>query len=398
MTCTPRLIVLIVTCVGVASFTSTAEAAWVVTSTGSGYSKALAMPTGATPTLTTSTNNATVSWAASTIGGAAVSGYTVRRYDSANTLQSIAASCSGLVTATTCTETSIPAGHWKYTVTPKRGSWVGGESAHSALVHIVAAPLSVACGNCGGAGSAYINSSNATSVTIAVTLTASSETTDIVHLTLTDGTTTITPATKPGTSGSGTVTWTAISTATLNQGAITLTAWVTASTGEQSPTATHGYTKDTIAPTATDIQATNKTNGTSGRMETGDQITYTFSEQMNPASLLTGWSGSSTTVTVSVTNNSSTGDTFAIASANYGTVSTNADYVSASITWTGSSMTQSGATVTVTIGTTSGGSNLKTNSTAKNISWAPSATATDLAGNAMSTTSRTETGALDMEF
>ena len=397
MTPARRLTLVLLSCIGFASVASTADAAWVVSSTGSGYSKGLTMPTGATPTVATSTNNVTVSWAASTIGGAAASGYTVKRYDNSNTLQSIGASCSGLISTTSCTETGVPAGHWKYTVIPRRGNWVGSESAYSASVHIVAAPTSVACSNCGGVGSAYINSTNAASVSVNVTLAASSETTDTVHLTLSDGTTTITPATKAGTSGAGTLTWTAISTATLNQGAITFTAWVTASTGEQSPNTTSGYTKDTIAPTATDIQATNKTGGTAGRMETGDQITYTFSEQMNPASLLTGWTGASTTVTISVTN-SGTADTFAIASANYGTVTTNADYVGASITWTGSSMTQSGATVTITLGTTTGGSSLKTNATAKNMSWAPSATATDLAGNAMSTTSRTETGALDIDF
>jgi hypothetical protein len=398
MTRTTRLTVVVVSCIAAVSIPSTADAAWILSPTGNAYSKGLAMPTGATPTVTTSTNNVTVAWAASTIGGAAASGYMVRRYDSANALQSIGTSCSGLITATACTETGVPAGHWKYTVTPTRGSWIGGESAYSTSVHKVAAPVSVGCGNCGGVGSAYINSSNAASVTANVTLAASSETTDIVHLTLTDGTTTITPATKTGTSGSGTVTWTAISTAALNQGAITLTAWVTASTGEQSPNTTNSYTKDTVAPTAADIQATNKTGGTGGRMETGDPITYTFSEQMNPASLLTGWTGSSTSVTVSVTNNSSTGDSFAVTSANYGTVSTTADYVSASITWTGCSMTQTGATVTITLGTTTGGTNLKTNSTAKNMSWAPSATATDLAGNPMSTTSRTETGAFDIDF
>jgi hypothetical protein len=392
-----HLMILFVSCVGFASITSTAAAAWVANSTGNGYSKGLTMPTGATPTVSTSTNNVTVSWAASTIGGAAVSGYTIKRYDSSNTLQTIGAACSGLITTTSCTETSVPAGHWKYTVTPKRGNWVGGESAYSLSVHVVAAPASVTCGNCGGVGSAYINSANATTVTVNVTLAASSETTDTVHLTLTDGTTTLTQATKAGTSGAGALAWTAISTASLNQGAITLTVWVTASTGEQSPNTTGAYTKDTIAPTATDIQATNKTGGTAGKMETGDQITYTFSEQMSPASLLTGWTGASTSATVAVTNSNSA-DTFAISSANFGTVATGANYVSGDIAWTSSTMTQSGATVTITLGTTTGGSSLKTNTTVANMTWTPSATATDLAGNAMTNTTRTENGALDVDF
>lgn len=392
-----HLTVIVVSCLGFVSITSTAAAAWVASYSGNGYSKGLTMPVGATPTVSTSTNNVTVSWAASTIGGAAVSGYTVKRYDSSNTLQTSGASCSGVITATSCTETGVPAGHWKYTVTPRRGNWIGTESAYSASVHVVAAPASVTCGNCGGVGSAYINIANSTSVTVNVTLAASSEAADTVHLTLSDGTNTVTAATKAGTAGAGTLSWTALSTATLNQGTITLTSWVTASTGEQSPNTTITYTKDTVAPTAADIQTTNKTGGTVGKMETGDQIAYTFSEQMSPASLLTGWTGASTSVTVAVTN-SNTADTFAITSANFGSVATGADYVSAGITWTGSTMIQSGATVTITLGSTTGSGSLKTNSTAKAMVWTPSASATDLAGNAMATTTRTETGALDVDF
>jgi hypothetical protein len=395
--CTAHLIILVVSCFGFVSITSTAAAAWVESGSGSGYSKSLTMPTGATPTVSTSTNNVTVSWAASMIGSAAVSGYTVKRYDSSNTLQTIGASCSGLITTTSCTETGVPAGRWKYTVTPRRGNWVGTESAYSASVHMVAAPSGVACGNCGGVGSAYINIANSTSMTVNVTLAASSEAADTVHLTLSDGTNTVTAATKAGTVGAGTLSWTSLSTTTLNQGTITLTSWVTASSGEQSPNTTSTYTKDTVAPTATDTQTTNKTGGTAGKMETGDQITYTFSEQMSPASLLTGWTGASTSVTVAVTNSSSA-DTFAITSANFGSVATGADYVSASVTWTGSTMIQSGASVTITLGTTTGASSLKTNATAKAMVWTPSATATDLAGNAMSTTTRTETGVLDVDF
>src|SRR4051794_1010155 len=253
-----HLTILLVSCVGFVSITSTATAAWVGSSSGNGYSKGLTMPTGATPTVATSANNVTVSWAASTIGGTAVSGYTVKRYDTSNALQTIGASCSGLITTTSCTETSVPAGHWRYTITPQRGSWVGTQSAYSASVHVVAAPASVSCGNCGGVGSAYINIANSTSVTVNVTLAASSEAADTVHLTLSDGTNTVTAAAKAGTAGAGTLSWTALSTATLNQGTITLASWVTASTGEQSPNATNGYTKDTIAPTAADIQTTNK--------------------------------------------------------------------------------------------------------------------------------------------
>jgi len=370
--------------------TGVAGAAWVATGTGNGYSKAYSMPTGNTPTVSVSGVDVTVSWTGNTIGGAAVDSYTIKRYDTSNNLQSIGASCSGSVTSTSCTESSVAAGRWKYTVTPKKGNnWVGTASSYSAQAHVVGAPSSVSCGNCGGIGSAYINSSMSTNVTVNVTLPSTSETGDTVHLTLSDGTNTVTPATKAGTAGSGTVQWTGVSTATLNQGTITFKAWVTEG-GSTSANTTSTYTKDTVAPTASNVAANNKTGGTAGKMDSGDTVVFTFSEQMDPASILTGWSGSSTNVTLAVTNSGGS-DSISITSCNYGTLATAADLVSTSITWTNSAMVQSGATVTITLGTVSDATKLKTDSTSQNMTWTPSTSAKDRAGNAMSSTAKAET-------
>jgi hypothetical protein len=83
-----------------------------------------------------------VSWAASTLGnGQAVSGYTVTRYSAANVPQTVGGTCSGLVAATTCTETGVPAGTWTYTITPRFATnWTGAESAKSAGVAIDGTP------------------------------------------------------------------------------------------------------------------------------------------------------------------------------------------------------------------------------------------------------------------
>ena len=60
-------------------------------------------------------------------------------------------------------------------------------------------------------------------------------------------------------------------------------------------------------------------------------------------------------------------------------------------------MVQSGAAITVTLGTLSSGSVGTAGSTGA-MSWSPSATATDLAGNACSTSAVTESGTADKEF
>ena len=57
-------------------------------------------------------------------------------------------------------------------------------------------------------------------------------------------------------------------------------------------------TVDNTVPVATDVQTTNVGGGTNGEAETGDTITFTYSEILDPYSILAGWDGSSTTVTV----------------------------------------------------------------------------------------------------
>jgi len=93
---------------------------------------------GATPTATASGQSVTVSWAATTLtSGDAVSGYLVKRYDAVSpfTAQTILSACTGTITGLTCTESSVPAGSWKYSVTPVFGaSWQGLESARSTTV------------------------------------------------------------------------------------------------------------------------------------------------------------------------------------------------------------------------------------------------------------------------
>ncbi|HYX87736.1 MAG TPA: hypothetical protein VE753_00050 [Gaiellaceae bacterium] len=115
------------------------DAGWAFSSTGSGKVGSQTMPAGNTPSGSISINNVTVSWSASHLsGGQSIPGYVVKRYNAlTNVLSTTLASCSGIVTATSCTENGVPTGTWRYTVTPAAGSWRGAESAQSAIVIVV---------------------------------------------------------------------------------------------------------------------------------------------------------------------------------------------------------------------------------------------------------------------
>lgn len=168
-----------------------------------------------------------------------------------------------------------------------------------------------------------------------------------------------------------------------------------------------GYTVvvDNTAPTATDIQTANKPGNSAGRPELGDTVTYTFSEPIDPISILPNWNGEATGVVVRITNG--TGDPLTVYNAAnttqlpLGSVNLGrSDYVSSSATFgatgTASTMTMSGSTVTITLGTASSGP--ASGSLTGTMSWTPSASAFDRAANAQATTARTETGAADREF
>jgi hypothetical protein len=88
-------------------------------------------------------HSATVSWTATTLLGQSATGYTVKRYDSSGTAQTVCTGCSGTLTALSCTESSVPAGSWTYTVTPSLGAWTGSESPRSSTATVQAPGLSI---------------------------------------------------------------------------------------------------------------------------------------------------------------------------------------------------------------------------------------------------------------
>jgi hypothetical protein len=118
-----------------------ASAAWSAEtgSAGPARSAATTMPSGNQPTATVATqagSTVDVSWAASS-GGAPVAGYEVRSYDATTgTPRTVGDSCAGVVAGTSCSETSVPDGSWRYSVIPRQQAWIGAESPLSEPVTV----------------------------------------------------------------------------------------------------------------------------------------------------------------------------------------------------------------------------------------------------------------------
>jgi hypothetical protein len=122
-----------------------AWAFWVTSSTSgsNGSAAATSVNSGATPTVTSVGTTATLTWTAATLAtGQAVSGYQIKRYDAATLVQqAILPACNGTVNALTCTETGVPLGTWRYSVTPVFATnWLGAESAKTSPILIETTP------------------------------------------------------------------------------------------------------------------------------------------------------------------------------------------------------------------------------------------------------------------
>ncbi len=212
---------------------------------GNGHASVGSLPTAATPTASLAGRDATVSWAQSIVSGSplgqlAGGGYTVTRYAESAPATPIAAggTCAGSVSGASdplsCTEPSLPTGRWRYTVTPTLYSWAGGDERPEREPHVAPdAATSVALTNGGGTGNAYINATNRASLTFDVVLPSTSLASDIVTLSLTDGSTTVT-ATAAGITGGGTRTFTGIDASALADGSITISASAASSYGDSS--------------------------------------------------------------------------------------------------------------------------------------------------------------------
>ncbi|KQR03541.1 signal peptidase I [Arthrobacter sp. Leaf141] len=188
------------------------------------------------------------------------------------------------------------------------------------------------------------------------------------------------------------------------------------STGKETISATvSGRRVDNSPLRAADIQATN--GGVLGRVDAGDTISFSYSQQVNLATVTPGWNGAALPVTVRLRDGNLLGQGNAVdtldvqragSTVNLGAVNTKGNYVknrktvTLNGTMTAAPVTVNGiprTVVTVTVGAVaSGAGSLRSYTTPVNMAWTPTAAVTNAAGVASSLAPATETGTLDRDF
>ena len=154
-----------------------------------------------------------------------------------------------------------------------------------------------------------------------------------------------------------------------------------------------------------DVQTTDA-GGTPGLLQVGDSITLTYSETMDPATIIAGWNGTgSQAITIRLNNNAANdrllfwnaANSAQLALTGNNGVTLGADHVTANMVWSGY-LTYSGSSVTATFTSITTGSLIGTPTGNATLTWAPDKNVRDFAGNDTSNTVRTEGGAADPNF
>ena len=130
-------------------------------------------------------------------------------------------------------------------------------------------------------------------------------------------------------------------------------------------------------------------------------MTFTFSEPMSPESILAGWSGLATNVTVRFTKGTRDVVLTVYDAANstalaLGSVAVIKRYVTANTVFTASTMVLSANTISITLGTASGSPTTATGNSA--LRWTTSTAATDRAGNPLALDTVDESGGAGLDF
>jgi hypothetical protein len=187
-------------------------------------------------------------------------------------------------------------------------------------------------------------------------------------------------------------------------------------TAANSATQSFNTTVDNSPPTATDVQSTNVSGGTVGHLDQGDTLTLTYNQPLDPYSVVAGWNGSSySDVQVALVDGGGaaadsiylyTADSLPVALplgnislGSSGYLNTGAGTYIEYGTFgavTHSTMIRTGSSITFTLGTPSAAS--LTSTTAAAMTWSPSSSVMDIAGNAGSTATATQTGTVHKNF
>ncbi len=203
--------------------------------------------------------------------------------------------------------------------------------------------------------------------------------------------------------------------ASLTAGSKSFTITSTDHAGNASAAQPFNTVVDNTAPTAVDVQSTNVSGGTVGHLDLGDTLTLTYSETMDPYSILPGWTGATTNVEVALVNGGGNASDYVVVyntnasptQIPLGTIYLGSsdymrgapgDYVSYGLSGsaTPSTMQRTGSSITITLGTPSGATS--TSTTLAPMTWTPSTSATDIAGNAAAATAVNQSGTAHANF
>lgn len=185
--------------------------------------------------------------------------------------------------------------------------------------------------------------------------------------------------------------------------------------------ATGTVSVDNTPPAAADVQTANSSGGVGGKAEQGDTVTLTYSEPIEPDSILSAWDGSATEVVVRVTTGiallggllgQSEGlqvfDPSNSAPLPLGAVDLERRYVARTVlllsgtmtfgaSGAPSTMSLAGGAVTIALGGHAGNDAL-TVATPGTMEWGPSSLPFDRAANPVGDSAATESGGADVEF
>jgi Fibronectin type III domain len=370
-----------------------------------------------TPTASAGTaTSASVAWAAPAYnGGSAVTGYTVTSSPGGQTCTT-----SG---ATSCTVTGLTNGtSYTFTVTATNSVGTGSSSPSSAGADWVAPTASAsAIGRSTAYFTGFIKQA-ATYYVYANVTDSGSPASGVASVkadvhTITSGSTAV--ALTAGTYSAGGTAYNYRSAAltaatTLAAGSVAYTVTSTDNAGN-SGTQNYTTTIDNTAPTAVDVQSTNVSGGTVGHVEQGDTLALTYSGAIDPYSILAGWTGASINVQIALVDGGGTASdsVYVYTSGSsptqipVGVITLNnsgndtagsGSYITYGVTGTGtpSTMTLNGSVITLVFGL--GNAQSATSTTAARMSWAPSTTATDIAGNANTSAAATQSGTAHANF
>jgi hypothetical protein len=163
-------------------------------------------------------------------------------------------------------------------------------------------------------------------------------------------------------------------------------------------------TADITAPTATAITTTNKVGGIAGKAEAGDTLSVTYSEAIDPDTIVDGWNGSSRVIQAAIVDEGSGANdvlrvypegtldpntflpagTMNLGRTDLVTTGSYAVFGLSGEAGSDSTMVMSGTKLTVTLGALNYGT-ANTTSVASTERYTPVTTLTDLAGNAAGT-------------